>query len=371
MIPSLLVDHTDWTRIRAVRWLRIGVIWLGVGVIDACENVFQMRTAAMHHNWGPLFVVLVLNWLPWVLATPLVMQYARRYRLFPTPSIRFVLMHLGLVLVIALTAAAWSALLEVFLDPRAQPQASISYLTHLLDKLSYGLLTSLIVYTIIQCITLVMDSLASQHTEAANLNEQLTKVQLDALRRQIDPHSMFNTLNAIAGLVRNRQNDAAIDMIVGLSTLLRRSVQDMNSPQVTLGEEIAYLQCFLAIQRARFAERLCVDLDVPVELHPILVPNMILQPLVENAIKHGIAKRIQGGQIQIVGRREGEVLKLSVFNDGPSFSHNRSTDAPGIALANLRARLRILYGSNFSLHIASPDTGGVEVAISLPVGRSQ
>jgi two-component system, LytTR family, sensor kinase len=359
-------------RIRAVHWARIAVIWLGVGVIDACENVFPMRAAGMHHNWVPLFVVLVLNWLPWALATPLVMRYARRFPLFPTPSIRLVLIHLCAVLVIALIAAGWSALLEVLLDPWGQSQGLNTFVALSLGKVSYGLLTSLIVYAVIQSFTLVMDSaarIARQHTETAELNEQLAKAQLDALRRQIDPHSMFNTLNAIAGLVRDRQIDAAVNMIVGLSSLLRRAAQDMNSPRVTLGEEIDYLQRFLDIQRARFVDRLRVDLDVPEDLHQILVPNMILQPLVENAIKHGIAKRIQGGQIEIVGRQEGNLLKLSVFNDGPAFSHDRSADTPGIGLANLRARLRILYGSKFSLHIGCPDTGGVEVAITLPLDR--
>ena len=225
------------------------MIWLGVGLIDACEIVFPMRAAGMHHNWVLLFVVLVLNWLPWALATPLVMRYARRYPLFPAPSIRFVLIHLCLVLLIALAADGWSALLEFSPDTWALPQAPNSYVALALRKLSCGFLTSLIVNAAIQSITFVMDSaarIAKQDIEVAQLNEQLAKAQLDALQRQFDPHSMFNTLNAIAGLIRDRQSDAAVNMIVGLSSRLRRAAQDYE-PAVPLGEEIEYLQrlpCF-------------------------------------------------------------------------------------------------------------------------------
>src|SRR6202790_194860 len=134
----------------------------------------------------------------------------------------------------------------------------------------------------------------------------------------MEPHFMFNTLNAISGLVRDNRNDAAVSMIVGLSDFLRRAVEDSNRPQVALAEEVEYLRRYLDIQKIRFADRLQVSVDIPAELLQAPVPNLILQPLVENAIKHGIAKRVAGGAIRVAGARRNGNLCLSVYNDGPS-----------------------------------------------------
>jgi LytS/YehU family sensor histidine kinase len=128
--------------------------------------------------------------------------------------------------------------------------------------------------------------------ETARLNEQLAKAQLSALRQQIEPHFLFNTLNTIAGLVREGKNDGAVDMIAGLSDLLRRTLRTPDQQQMGLGEELEVVQKYLDIEKARFAERLQVELDVPKELLRARVPSLILQPIVENAVKHGIAKRI-------------------------------------------------------------------------------
>jgi len=357
---------------RPTRWPLIAAIWLGVGLIDACQTVFPMRSQGMHHNWVRLFVILVVDWLPWALTTPLVIAAGHRYPLFRAPSLTTISMHVGLMAVISALTAAWSALLDVMFDPWAQAQSAGSYTSLWLARLSYGVLTSLIVYAFIQAISFAMDSAertARQRTESARLSEQLAKAQLNGLRQQMDPHFIFNTLNAISGLVRDRKNDAAVRMIVGLSDLLRRSAQDADRPQVTLGEEIEYLQRFLDIQRTRFADRLQVAIDVPSELYPVRVPNPILQPLVENAIKHGIAKRIEGGRIEVTGRQSEGLLRLRVYNDGPRLLSNWEAASGGIGLANLRARLQILYGSKFDLNLSSPEAGGVAVAVSLPLGN--
>src|SRR5262249_27326178 len=137
----------------------------------------------------------------------------------------------------------------------------------------------------------------------AERDEQLTQARLDALKRQLEPHFLFNTLNAIAGLVRSRQNDAAVSMIAGLRDLLRRVVDGPSGAETTLAEEIEFLDAYLRIQQTRFAGRLRVDVDVPGELSGARVPSMILQPVVENAIKHGIGTRVEGGFIRVSARR--------------------------------------------------------------------
>ena len=136
--------------------------------------------------------------------------------------------------------------------------------------------------------------------------------------------------------------------------------------QVALGEEMAFAQKYLDIQKVRFAERLQLSVDVPRELYPAQVPSLILQPMVENAVKHGIAKRAQGGAIRIAASRCDGVLTLSVCNDGPSLPVGWEMARSGIGMSNVRTRLESLYGDAFELSMRNQDAGGVEVSVSLP-----
>jgi signal transduction histidine kinase len=356
---------------RSIRWLRIAAIWFGVGLIDI-DLVFAMRAQGSHYDWLRLSVTLVLSWLPWALATPFVLTLGRRYPPDRLTTLRAICAHLGTVAAIGITFAAWSAFLEVVLNPLKQPQPSGLFTDLWHSRLYFRLLISLIVYAFILTIIYVTESrqrIARQQTEAARLNEQLSKAELGALRRQMEPHFMFNTLNAISGLIRDNRNDAAISMIVGLSEFLRRAAEDSNRPHVALGEEVEYLQRYLDIQKVRFAERLQVSVDVPAELLPVQVPNLVLQPLVENAIKHGVAKRAEGGAIRVAASRANERLSLSVYNDGPALRTDWATSRVGIGLSNLRTRLQILYGTRFELSLRNVSTGGVEVLVSLPIGE--
>jgi two-component system, LytTR family, sensor kinase len=134
-----------------------------------------------------------------------------------------------------------------------------------------------------------------------------------------------------------------------------------------LAEEVEYLQRYLDIQKVRFADRLHVSVDIPAELLQAQVPNLLLQPLVENAIKHGIAKRIAGGEIRVAGARRNGNLCLSIYNDGPSLPADWQVAHTGIGIGNLRTRLQILHGSEFELQLRNADAGGVEVSVTLPL----
>jgi two-component system LytT family sensor kinase len=236
-------------------------------------------------------------------------------------------------------------------------------------NLLFQILTFLIAYALILTVTLVVDareSIARQITETARLNEELSRAQLAALRRQMEPHFMYNTLNSIAGLVRDDRNDAAVSMIVGLSEFLRRASEDSHRSQVTLLEEVEYLQRYLEIQKVRFGERLQVSVDIPAELLRAQVPNLLLQPLVENAIKHGIAKRVAGGTVRVAGACHNSNLCLSVYNDGPSLPTDWEATQTGVGIGNLRTRLQILHGDESELQLRCADPGGVEVVVRLP-----
>src|SRR5258708_14070560 len=187
------------------RWFWIALIWAGVGLFNATQNVFVMRAEGMHHAWVRLFVRLLVSWVPWALATPIVLFLGRRY---PPANFRLVsswVIHFGACAGIGLVQSAWVAGLDMMLNPWFSPSLPARFLPFWLDKFYNGLLSYVILYASILAISYVLDSrerLARQQTETARLNEQLSKAQLNALRRQIAPHFLFNTLKAIAGLVR-------------------------------------------------------------------------------------------------------------------------------------------------------------------------
>jgi len=349
------------------QWFWIAAIWSGIGLFDATETVFTMRAQGMHHAWNWLFVTCLVEWLPWAIATPFVLRLGRR---FPPTQLRPLstwLRHFAACITIDLAFSAWSATLEKLTNPYAEPHPG--KFLHLLSYKFYGgLLSSFILYGTILLISYLLDSrerLAHQQAEAARLNEQLMKAQLSSLRRQIEPHFLFNTLNSIAGLVREKRNDAAVIMIVELSDFMRRVLEDSNRQQVPLGEELEFTRKYLEIQKVRFVERLQCTMNVPGELLPAQVPMLILQPIVENAIKHGIAKRVQGGAVRILASRSNGMLTLSVYNDGPSLPA-RDEIPSGIGISNMRTRLQSLYGENFKLNMQNQGSTGVEVSVSVP-----
>jgi two-component system, LytTR family, sensor kinase len=355
---------------RPRRWLWIALVWAAVGLIDASQTVFTMRAQGMHHAWVSLFATLMLSWLPWALATPLVIRLAHRYPLFHVLTFQRLCAHLGTLAIISMVSAAWSSLLEVLMNPWAQPEGPGAFADLWPPKIYYGLLSSLIVYALILAIIFVLESrerMARDAMESARLGEQLSRAQLGALRRQMEPHFMFNTLNAISGLVRDNRNDDAVGMIAGLSEFLRRVADDSGRPQVTLAEEVEYLRQYLEIQKVRFAERLRVSVDIPAELLRAQVPNLILQPLVENAIKHGISNRVQGGAIEVAACRADGILTLTVYNEGPLLAANRQATDSGIGLSNLRSRLQILHGTACDLALRNRGADGVEVVVSMPL----
>jgi two-component system LytT family sensor kinase len=357
------------TRAQSHRWIWIASIWFGFALVDAMDTVLVMRGEGMHHAWTKLFVTTILSWIPWALATPLVLRLGRR---FPPVRLRPLVTwvaHLGACAAIGLIFSAWTMWLNVLLNPYAYTSAPGPFAHLWFDKFYNGILTFLVLYAAIVTVSYVLDSrerLALQRTETARLNELLSKAQLDALRRQIEPHFLFNTLNAVAWLVREGRNDAAVGMIAGLSDFLRRVLQGGTEQQVPLEEEMAFAQKYLDIQKVRFAERLQLSVDVPRELYPAQVPSLILQPMVENAVKHGIAKRAQGGAIRIVASRSNGMLTLRVSNDGPSLPVGWEMARSGIGMSNVRTRLQGLYGDAFELSMRNQDAGGVEVSVSLP-----
>jgi sensor histidine kinase YesM len=277
------------------------------------------------------------------------------------------MIHLAAWSVISVISAAFESALEKYLNPMLKSPPPGPFPGLWVQTLYNEILLYLSLYAALLAISYILESrerLIRQQIETARLNEQFSKAQLDALRRQIEPHFLFNALNAIAGLVREQRNDDAVNMIAGLSEFLRK-VLDSDSHEVPLGEEVQFLQKYLDIQKVRFADRLQLSVDVPRELHKVPVPSLILQPIAENAIKHGIAKEADGGWIRVSAYRANGWLSLSVYNDGPGLSADWESSQSGIGITNLRNRLRAMFGDSFQLSLHN-EGSGVEVLLSVP-----
>jgi two-component system, LytTR family, sensor kinase len=349
-------------------WLWIALLWAALAIVDATNNVFAMRHEGMHHVWTKVFFVLTFEWLPWALVTPWVISLSRRHPPAWKSPQTWVL-HLCVIVAIDVAASAWGSVLEVVFQPWLPDFESHTFLAAWPMKIYGSILPAFILYALILAITYVLDAkarAAAQQTDTARLNEQLSYAQLNALQRQIEPHFIFNALNSISGLVREQKNDAAVTMIVALSDFLRRVAVSSHDPQAQLAQEVEFLERYLQIQEARFAGRLKLDIQIPDELRKAQIPSLILQPLVENAIKHGIAQRVLGGEVRVAASRANGRLHLSVYNDGPLLDRDGSAIKDGIGLTNLRTRLKLLYGNDCDLRLENYGITGVQVSMALP-----
>jgi two-component system LytT family sensor kinase len=207
-----------------------------------------------------------------------------------------------------------------------------------------------------------------EQTEAALVVREIAhQAELRMLRYQLNPHFLFNTLNAISTLILDRDTAIANRMVQRLSAFLRHSLDHDPVQQVTLEQELGALDLYLGIEAVRFAERLKVEKHIAPECRSALLPGLLLQPLVENAIKHAVARSVEGGTLRLSAYRDAGRLRLSVADDGPGIAHDEPVPpSAGIGLRNTRDRLRVLYGTQQSFEIHRRPEGGCDVRLSLP-----
>ncbi len=204
---------------------------------------------------------------------------------------------------------------------------------------------------------------------AARLQSDLARAELTTLRGQLHPHFLFNSFNAVASLVRQKRNDAAVEIIAQLSALLRLAVDRTGLQELPLDEEMDFIRRYLQIEQVRFGEKLRVDIAVDPAVHAAAVPNLVLQPIVENAIKHGISRRTRPGTVRLAAWREADRLHLEVVDDGPDGSAVENVSPPGaggVGLSNTRVRLNKCFGSDFRLEMVPRPEGGMKVSLDLP-----
>ncbi len=211
-------------------------------------------------------------------------------------------------------------------------------------------------------------ALREREVTLTKLETELAQAQLRALKAQLQPHFLFNTLHAITVLIRH-DTEAAGRMVMQLSDLLRMTLLDSERQEVTLEHELRFLRLYLEIEQTRFRDRLEVRWDIAPGLESAAVPTLLLQPLVENAVRHGVAPRASEGRVIIAARRDDGRLALCVADNGPGCRDGDVTAGPGIGLPSTRARLDALYGAAHRFHLAANPGGGTSVTVEIPYRR--
>jgi len=321
------------------------------------------------HSYLRLFTWQWGSWGFWGLVSPLVMRLGGRLtveRPFRTRAMTALMM--GAVLLLA--HSVLTAVLTVVLQPFAPVVPRHSLITTFA-----GQSPSLFVMdTLIYLMLLIGGSAyygyqrARQHLlRESRLEAQLARAQLEALRLEIQPHFLFNTLNSIAALIRLKDHDGALKMLLGLSDMMRSTIERPKNHLVTLSAEIEFVKRYVDLQHARFADRLHVRYEIEDRCNEVTVPTFLLQPLVENALRHGAAPRAATCHIQIGASADSGRLRLWVKDDGVGLPHDfdLARDA-GTGLSNTRSRLAQLYGAAASFDVRAGDAAGTIVEIALP-----
>jgi two-component system LytT family sensor kinase len=347
----------------------LAALWTVPGVLSSVETyVFQSMEARRPIFWK-VALVQCSGWWAWALMTPLVFAIARRYPVRRPVSAGTIGVHAAAAVAAALSHALIYTMAGVALIG-APPQTSIVSL-YLRNVLGWSVL-SVLVYVGLVSAGHWMDLAArdrAREQRTLALEAQLAGAQLQALRMQLHPHFLFNTLNTIAILVREQDVTTSVRLITQLGDVLRQVLRSPQTQEVPLRDELAFTRQYLEIEEVRFADRLIVSYMLEDGAQDALVPHLILQPLVENALRHGIARREGAGLLEIGAKHDGDRLVLWVRDNGPGLSSGAPAAGEGIGLANVRARLAALYRGGAALTLESlpvDDGGGVRATIVLP-----
>lgn|SRR5574341_107914 len=331
-------------------WLLGSAVWVVLGLMSAAQNATWRAYSGRPVDWGLILPNSLGDWLTCGLFTPLFYWMVRR---FPIRGERWGLklpIHLAASCVFVLCKVAiWTPLYNALnpLEPR-------SYLQILFGGFYADLLAYWAAVGVIHAI--------EYYRESRERQLEATRLALDNLRAQLQPHFLFNTLQSISTLI-HRDQAAADRMLTDLSELLRLSLRNPGSQEVPLRQELEFLERYLEIMRVRFGDRVHITSDVAPDVLDALVPALVLQPIVENAIQHGMADRTDRGHVSVRAVRHGKSLILEVSDDGPGLAEGPSGN--GIGLANTRERLRRLYGDEGGMETLKDQ--GFTVRLVIPV----
>jgi LytS/YehU family sensor histidine kinase len=350
-------------------WLKWGVIflcWTAFALFFTYQiYLYQIRAGGEFHYLSPLLTCLFWAYV-WFAVTPLILYSINRIPFERAHPIRGVVAHsLAAASIFCVNSAIYVPLVRAVVGPDANNRSVAAEIGHvILTEVHIGLVVYWIIFGIVRGLDYYLRYRAGE-VRAANLQTRLVRSQLDALRMQLHPHFLFNALNSISVLMR-KDVDAADRMLLQLSLLLRVTLSDNESHEIRLEQELEILERYLEIEKIRFQDRLTVRMNIDPDSLDALVPQLLFQPLVENAIRHGIAEREAGGVVEIRAQRCDGTVRLQVLDNGPGLRPAPRSRGDGVGLSNLRSRLEHLYGGRASFEARDAEDGGAIVTAALP-----
>jgi two-component system LytT family sensor kinase len=354
--------------------------WTALGLLETAKAYLNFRMIGRPAEWTGAAIGNMPWWLMWAALTPAIVALARRFRLergaralavHAAASAGLALVHHAVVGTLYYVTRTQGTSVMIDGAPRAMTLElqlwSFFFSFFILNVVTYW--AALGAYYALEYHRRARDG----ELRAARLEADLHQARLDALRMELNPHFLFNTLNTIAALVERGQPRPAVAMLARLGELLRATLEKGSDPEVPLERELEFLAIYLEIVGTRFSDRLRVETDVAPEIRGAMVPTLILQPLVENAVRHGIARRPGRGRITIAAREADGSLELSVVDcaEGSATAEGSADErGAGIGLDNTRRRLAQLYGAAARLRLEPlPGGGGTAVTVSLPLAH--
>ena len=361
--------------------LGVFAFWTMLAVLTAANRLADQREPALNVVSRTIPIALAFQQMyTWALLTPFVFWLAGRFSFDRSTAVKRIALLLAIGVVVAFSVDRLnSSLIAAFhVRPRyANPAQPGGPGTGGFFSILHGpmIVNHFILYIGVLSAGIARDyffryrsrerETARLQSETAQLEAQLAEAKLAALNAQLNPHFLFNTLHAVSSLVE-RDPRGVRRMIARLSELLRYTLEGGHEPVVAVGQEIAFLERYLEIMQIRFDDRLEIDVQVGDDARDALVPSLILQPLVENAVKHGVEKVAGTGRIEITARRHDNRLVLSVGDNGPGRTKSENGDERGVGLRNIRQRLEQLYGGAQSLTFLERPGGGTIARIEMP-----
>ncbi len=358
-------------------WSKRALVIAGIWSIPAASTfVAVLMQGSESQTSEPLWYVAlrsVYMWAVFAALTPAVIVLQRRAPAGRWPARHWIPAHLGFSVLFAVVAIALLVPAEFVINGLGETAEEPGTLGDRFANAGTMLIWTTVFYWLILAVVCAADGARrarQQERRASALEQSLASARMAALRSQMHPHFLFNTLNSISSLIRQNRNSDAVEMIGGLSELFRESLRQDTVRVIPLSEELELAERYLAIEQTRFGDRLTVNHDIDPEAERVLVPPLLLQPLLENAIHHGVAPRPEGGRIDIIARVANGRLCLVISNDGdapPSPRPDGSRNDHGVGLRNTRERINAIFGvDDERLVLRARAGGGTVVEINLP-----
>jgi len=351
-----------------VRWGVILSIWTAYGIVSSANQYLSMflSRGEVTLSWWQSVLLQMPQAYFWALSTPLILKLGRRFPFERGRWVSSALVHLpsSLALVFCVDLGfTWIYGRVAPIPPNALPLFSRAVRTFA----TWALSDSLLYWIVLSAGHAVQHYSRFRESEltASQLETQLVQAELEALKMQLQPHFLFNALHTISALIRTGDRAQAVQVTAGLGELLRRMLDSATRQEVPLRQELEFVKNYLEIEQIRFNDRLRIQMETEDAAMGAMVPYLILQPLVENAIRHGIAPHRSAGLVAVGARQVDGRLRLVVRDDGPGIGEGH-TARPGVGLSNTRARLMRLYGDDFDLVVHNRSEGGVEAVVDLP-----